>query len=710
MPAHPASSQKGTRRATVCPHDCPSTCALEVEITPKGELGRVYGRKDNAYTAGVICAKVARYAERLHHPDRLTHPLRRNGSKGSGAFTRISWEEALAEISERFLAAEQRYGAQTVWPYYFAGTMGLVQRDSINRLRHAKGYSGMYQTFCTNMAWTGYIAGTGRLAGPDPKEMALSDCVVIWGTNPVATQVNVMPHAIKARKTRGAKIVVIDVYDTPTAQQADMKLILRPGTDGALACAVMHILFRDGNADRSYMDKYADCPQELEAHLSSKTPEWAAQITDLSVEQIEEFAALVGTTQRTFFRLGYGFTRQRNGVINMHAASCIAVVGGHYQYKGGGAFHNNGAIYGLNTARVEARELADRSIRQLDMSQIGRVLTGDPAALHNGPPVTALLVQNSNPASVAPEQTLVQQGLAREDLFTVVHEHFLTETARFADIVLPATMFTEHDDIYKTGGAASLHFGPKLMQAPGEARENLWLLNELIRRLGGTDHKGHHMSAREHVEWMLENSGYGPLTELEKNGFVDCQPEFDRAHYLDGFGYRDKKFRFAPDWSKVPAPNAGPMGPWQHMPRLPDHWPVNEATSGDTPFKLVTAPARSFLNSSFNETQGSRKKEGRPCVLIPARDAQRLGIEEGDPVALSNHRGRVELHARIADTEQQPGILVSEGLWPNADFINGRGINTLTGADQTAPYGGAAFHDIAVRLEPLLNRTGTRTD
>ncbi|WP_068089465.1 molybdopterin-containing oxidoreductase family protein [Polycladidibacter stylochi] len=691
---------------TACPHDCPSTCALEVEITPQGRLGRVYGSKKNAYTAGVICAKVARYSERQHHPDRLLYPLKRTGAKGSGKFKRISWDEALEKITQKFLEAEQQHGPQAVWPYYFAGTMGLVQRDSINRLRHAKGYSGMYQTFCTNMAWTGYIAGTGKLAGPDPKEMAVSDCVVIWGTNPVATQVNVMTHAIKARKTRAAKIVVIDVYDTPTAQQADIKLILRPGTDGALACAVMHVLFRDGYADHAYMEKYADCPQELAEHLREKTPEWAAQITGLSVEQIEDFAALVGQNKRTFFRLGYGFTRQRNGVTNMHAASCIAVVGGHYQYEGGGAFHNNGAIYGLNTSRVEARELADRHSRQLDMSQIGRVLTGDDTALHDGPPVNALFIQNCNPASVAPEQTLVHQGLKREDLFTVVHEQFLTETARFADIVLPATMFTEHDDIYKAAGGHSILLGPKLMPAPGEARENLWVLNELIKRLNGTDHKGHHMSAREHVDWILQNSGHGTLAEMEEHGFKDCQPDFEQAHYLSGFGYRDKKFRFAPDWSKIPAPNAGPMGPWQQMPRLPDHWEVNEAVSEEVPFKLVTAPARSFLNSSFNETKGSRDKEGRPYVLINAEDAQQLGIEEEAPVALTNTRGRVELHAKIAKDigsgeGQQRGILISEGIWPNECFINGCGINTLTGADQTAPYGGAAFHDIAVRLEPI---------
>jgi Anaerobic dehydrogenases, typically selenocysteine-containing len=264
---------------TACPHDCPSTCSLDVEILGPGRIGRVRGAEDNTYTAGVICAKVARYAERVHHPERLLKPLVRGGAKGEGIWKEASWEAALDLVAEKLLKAEERYGAETVWPYYYAGTMGLVQRDSINRLRHAKKYSGFFGTICVNSAWTGYTMGTGDLRGPDPREMAKSDCVVIWGTNPVATQVNVMTHAMRARKERGAKIVVIDVYDNATMKQADLGLVLKPGTDGALACAVMHVLFRDGYADWPYLEKYTDDPRGLEAHLKTRTPDWAAAIT-----------------------------------------------------------------------------------------------------------------------------------------------------------------------------------------------------------------------------------------------------------------------------------------------------------------------------------------------------------------------------------------------------------------------------------------------
>src|SRR3990172_1218772 len=229
--------------ATACPHDCPSTCALEVELIDERTIGRVHGAKDNDYTAGVICAKVARYAEREHHAQRVLHPLRRVGAKGSGEFAPVSWDDALDLVAEQFLKAEQRHGTEAVWPYYYAGTMGLVMRDGIHRLRHAKKYSGFHSTICVNTAYSGFAAGTGKIAGPDPREMAKSDLVVIWGTNPVNTQVNVMTHATRARKERGAKIVAVDIYNNGTMDQADMALCLRPGTDRALPCPVIHVLF-----------------------------------------------------------------------------------------------------------------------------------------------------------------------------------------------------------------------------------------------------------------------------------------------------------------------------------------------------------------------------------------------------------------------------------------------------------------------------------
>ena len=294
----------------------------------------MHGAKDNDYTAGVICAKVARYAEREHHPDRLLHPLRRVGDKGAGEFQPdFLGRRARSSSPRNSSRPSARTAPKRVWPYYYAGTMGLVMRDGINRLRHAKKYSGFHSTICVNPAYAGFAAGVGRIAGADPREMAKSDLVVIWGTNAVNTQVNVMTHAVRARKERGAKIAAVDVYMNGTMEQADLPVLVKPGTDGALACAVMHCLFRDGKADWDYLDKYTDAPRELEAHLRTRDPAWASAITGTPVETIEEFARLIGERKRAFFRLGYGFSRSRNGPANMHAASCIPAVTGAWQLR-----------------------------------------------------------------------------------------------------------------------------------------------------------------------------------------------------------------------------------------------------------------------------------------------------------------------------------------------------------------------------------------
>lgn len=681
------SPAKPIIKRSACPHDCPSTCALEIEKLDQFRIGRVRGAEANTYTAGVICAKVARYAERAQHPDRLLQPMRRTGPKGSGQFTPISWDEALDRTAEAFLAAERKWGSETVWPYYYAGTMGLVQRDGIHRLRHAKRYSGFHSTICVTLAWSGYIAGTGALRGPDPREMAKSDCVVIWGTNAVHTQVNVMTHAIRARKERGAKIVVIDPYRNATAEQADMHLMLRPGTDGALACAVMHVLFRDSLADRDYLARYTDLPQELEQHLQSRSPAWAAAITGLSIAEIEAFAHLLGERKRHYLRLGYGFSRSRNGAANMHAAASIAAVSGAWALEGGGAFHNNGAIFHWDRSLIEGHDLRDPSIRMLDQSRIGPILVGEAEALKNGPPVTALLIQNTNPMDVAPELAKVHQGFARDDLFTCVHEQFMTNTAKMADIVLPATMFTEHDDIYQAGGQQHILLGPKIVDAPGEARENHAVICALAKRLGA-EHRGFNMSAREIADWTLKASGWSDVDTLEREFWIDCQPDFRASHFLDGFGHPDGKFRFAPDWAA--------MGPDGHkLPRLPDHAELIQAATAEMPFRMVTAPARNFLNSTFTETPTSLKREQRPSVMLHPEDAARLGVAASDVVRIGNAQGDLAIHVRLFDGVL-PGVVIVEGIWPNHSFIEGIGINLLIGADPAPPNGGAAFHDTAV--------------
>ncbi|MGE3146331.1 MAG: molybdopterin-dependent oxidoreductase [Pseudorhodoplanes sp.] len=676
---------------SACPHDCPSTCALDIELLDTHTIGRVHGAGDNGYTAGVVCAKVARYAERVHHPERLLQPLRRTGPKGSGQFAPVSWDDALDITAEALLKAERQFGAQAVWPYFYAGTMGLVMRDGINRLRHAKKYSGFHSTICVNPAYSGFAAGTGRISGSDPREMAKSDLVVIWGTNPVNTQVNVMTHAIRARKERGAKIVAVDVYMNGTMQQADLAVMVKPGTDGALACAVMHCLFRDGKADWDYLERYTDAPRELQAHLHTRDPAWAAAITGCPVETIEEFARLVGATKRAFFRLGYGFSRSRNGAANMHAASCIPAVTGAWRHEGGGAFHNNAAIYHWNKGLIEGLDAVDKSVRMLDQSRIGPILCGETAALQGGPPVTALFIQNTNPVSVAPEQELVKRGFARDDLFVCVHEQFMTETALMADVVLPATMFVEHDDIYQGGGHQYIQLGLKLIEPPGECRDNHDVICALAGRVGA-QHPGFAMSAREIIDWTLQKSGWGTLAELQAVRWIDCQPPFEEAHFLNGFNWPDKKFRFKPDWPNVPFRSPWLAGPVADMPALPDHWRAIEEADAAHPFRLATSPARNFLNSTFAKMPTSLRNEKRPSLMLHPDDAAPLSIADGDRVVIGNARGEVRLHAHLTDGVCR-GVVIAESIWPNAAHEDGKGINTVTGADPIAPYGGAAFHD-----------------
>ena len=674
-------------RSSVCPHDCPSTCALEVEVIDGARIGAVRGARANTYTDGVICSKVARYAERIHHADRLTQPLLRTGPKGSGQFRKIGWDEALDRVAEAFTQAAARHGATAVWPYYFAGTMGLVQRDGINRLRHAMGYSRQSNTICSMVCEVGWMAGVGRFTGPDPREMAKADLIVVWGTNPVNTQVNVMTHITRAKKDRGAKVVVIDPYRTGTAQTADMHIALRPGSDGALACAAMHIAFRDGYADRAFMAEYADQPEALEAHLASRGPEWASAITGLPVSEIEAFARLYCTTERAYIRVGYGFSRMRNGATNLHAVTCLPTVTGKWRHEGGGAFWNNRGIYHWDKTLIEGLDACDKSIRVMDMSRIGAALTGDRRELGDGPQVHALIVQNTNPVTVAPDSNKVRRGFRRDDLFVAVHEQFMTETAAMADLVLPATMFMEHDDIYQAGGHSHIQIGPKLIEPPGECRSNHEVHQGLAHRLGA-QHRGFEMTAMEIIDATLLASGWPDAKTVLERRWIDAQPNFEDSHFLTGFGHPDRKFHFAANWSLI--------GPNFHgMPSLPDHMAIIDESTRDRPFRLVAAPARQFLNTSFSELASSRRREGRPTALIHPDDAGRLGIVEGGKVRLGNALGEVVVHARLFDG-LQPGVVVVESIWPHAEFAGGMGINALVSDDPAPPLGGAVFHDTAV--------------
>lgn len=685
------------RKRSVCPHDCPSTCSLDVEVLDERTIGKVYGTKSHSYTAGVICAKVARYSERVHHPDRLMHPLKRVGKRGVGPseYERIGWDEALDTIAEQFKGIIAEFGAEAIWPYHYAGTMGYVQRDGLDRLRHCLGTSRQHSTFCVTLADSGWKAGTGSKRGSDARLMHKSELVIVWGGNPVSTQVNVMHHLAQARRESNAKLVVIDPYKTKTADKADLHLMLKPGTDGALACAVIHVLLAEGLADVEYLEKYTDFTDTTEQHFAVLTPAWAAVITGLSEEDIIAFARLYGSTKKSFMRLGYGFSRSRNGAANMHAASCLPAITGAWQEEGGGALYSQSELYGLDKTLISALDVPHAHNRLFDQSRLGPILSGNVDDLQGGPPVKALFIQNTNPAVVAPDTNSVLRGLARDDLFTVVHEQFMTDTANYADIVLPATMFLEHDDIYTASGHTHVQLGAKLIETPGECRSNHEVMVALFEKLG-LSHPANALTERELIDATLLATNLPGITELEKTGSIDCAHDFEVANFSTGFETPDKRFHFSPDWSLQGPNSAG-------MPTLPGHWDVIDRAREACPMRLVTAPARQFLNTSFTETPTSVRMEQQPYALIHPDDLARYELTAGELIVLGNELGEVSIEAKLFEGVQ-PGTVVVESLWPNHFFVDGVGINALTSAEAGKPNGGAVFHDTAVWVRSRVVR------
>jgi anaerobic selenocysteine-containing dehydrogenase len=683
-----------TLAKSACPHDCPSACSLEVPVLVNGRIGRITGARDNSYTLGVVCAKVARYRERLEHPDRLLRPLRRKGPKGAGEFQPIDWDDALDEIAERFTRIAQRSGSEAIWPYHSGGNMGVLQRYGLDRLRNAMCYSRQQTTICVTPAESGWLAGVGKLLGPDPREMADADLIVVWGANPVSTQVNVMTHVARARKARGTKLAVVDVYRTPTIEQADRALVLRPGTDAALALAVMNVLLSEGMADRAYLARFTDFDTEVEKHIRARTPQWAAQITGLGAEEIVDFARLYGKTKKSFIRAGFGFTRARNGPCAMHAVSCLPAMTGAWAEQGGGAFFltYDRSFWGIDTTLLHGLDVLDTSVRILDQSRIGAVLVGEADALRGGPPVEAMLIQNANSATVAPDTSKVLRGLGRDNLFLAVQEQFMTPTARFADILLPATMFVEHEDLYYGLGHTHLTYGPKLIEPRGQTRSNSFLVREVGRRLGSR-HRSFTMTDAELLDDALQRGGLPPLAEVAKIGWIDRALPFERAHFLDGFPQPDGKFHFKPDWKRIGPAHA-------RMPAIADWSQDYEQSDAEHPYKLVCPPARNFLNSTFSETPTSMAKEGGPVLRMHPDAAHKLGIRAGVRVRIGNRRGSVVLKSAL-DAGQHKATLIVEGIWPASAFEEKRAINTLIGDDPVPPNGGAAFHDTAVWLRPI---------
>ncbi|HEX3177669.1 MAG TPA: molybdopterin oxidoreductase family protein [Methylomirabilota bacterium] len=674
---------------SVCPHDCPSCCSLDVTVTD-GRIAAVTGTAGHPFTQGVICGKVREYAERVHSPLRVLTPLRRSGPKGAGRFVPVTWEAAVADIAARWRAIVAEHGGEAILPYSYAGSMGQVQFWAGHPLFHALGASRLDRTICVTTAYAGWRATVGQVTGNDSEQMVGADLVVLWGVNAAYSTINVMT-LVKQARARGAYVVVIDPYRTATALQADEHLMVRPGTDGALALAVMHVLVTEGLIDRDYVERATLGFADLAEHVKGYAPEQVAGVTGLPAETIVRFARRYGGTRAAFIRVGIGLSRHDNGGMTCRTVACLPALTGAYAHPHGGALLSSGGAFELDLTAFERPDLMPAPTRVINMIKLGRALTD--AAL--APPVKALYVYSSNPAAVCPQQELVLRGLAREDLFTVVHEQVLTDTTHYADYVLPATTSMEHLDVYRSFGQFYLQLAEPVIAPVGEARSNWDVCGALAKALDLTQAATHYARGPEAaVRTALANGGPSvrPVTWERLRAEKSVRLALPRPYlpFANGAPTPSGKVEF------VSADLAR-----QGLPALPTWTPLAEGPQrGDVaryPLQCIVPPNRFFLNSSFSQSERLRRRQGTPTVMLAADDAAARGIADGDTVAVESARGAARFTARVTDATR-PGVVVVEGIWWHRFHPGGRGVNVLTD-DRTADMGGGpTFHSNLVEV------------
>ena len=685
------ASMRETRHS-VCPHDCPSQCALSVTVEA-GRVTAVAGDSTHPFTRGVVCGKVHDYAERLYAPTRVLTPLRRVGAKGEGRFERVSWDAAIEEIAHRWRRVIAQWGGEAILPFSYAGTLGLVQYWAGHPLFHALGASQLDRTICISTAYTGWMATVGTVAGNDSEQMVDSDLVVLWGINASYSHINLMSLVKKARQ-RGAFIVGIDPYRTPTAKFADLHLQPRPGTDGALALGMMHVLIGEGLLDHEYIQRATVGFGPLAHHVKQYDPERVAAITGIRADSIVSFARRYGATRASFLRVGIGLSRHDNGGSTCRAIACLPALTGAYAHPAGGALLSSSRSFGLDLAALERRDLMPTPApRTVNMIKLGRVLTGT----NLNPPVKALYVYNSNPASIVPNQELVVAGLAREDLFTVVHEQHLTDTTDYADIVLPATTSMEHMDLYKSFGHLYVQLADPVIEPAGESRSNWQVVQLLARAMGLTDPhfaKDEPTLMREALgsnDPSLAGVSYERLRTERSVRLGVGRPYLPFAH---GAPTPSGKIEF------VSSAFAG-----AGLPSLPTWTPLvegpeNEAVSRRYPLQCIVPPNRFFLNSSFSQSEMLRRRQHGPSVFLHPEDARERGIVEGDSVEVRSARGAACFTATVTE-DTRPGVAVIEGIWWSKHQAGARGVNVITDDREADVGGGPALHSNLVQVARL---------
>ena len=651
----------------------------------KGRAVQFRGDPAHAVTRGFLCGKVNQYEQVVYSADRVLYPLRRTGPKGSGAFARISWPEALTLAATRMREVRQDPGPESLALYYYGGAMGSVNRHAPEALFNRLGATELVQNICYFGADAGYEAATGGGYGVDPEDAVHSDFLVVWGCNVMSTQVHLVPFLDQARKA-GAELWTIDPYRNRTAAKSDQWVAVRPGTDTALALGLLHILERDDRVDRDFIARRTTGYDRLrEEVLPEYSPLRTAQCTGVSEEVLQELADKLATARAPFFKVGIGLGRNSHGAAGVRAICLLAGALGAYETLGGGVQYDTGCEFRFNLDPVRRPDWRSGAARRMLMTELGPALTE-----WNDPPIRFLYVHGSNPAATAPLQNRVLEGLARDDLFTVVHERFLTDTARYADIVLPAVTFAESGDLFKAYGHLYAQFSRPALEPLGECRTNLATIQALGRELGETD-PWFDKSAESLAVAVLDASTHANVAGLDRVRLLSGEPvrlnvPQRRGGFHETFATPSGKLEF---YSETLAEKG--------MPAMPEYrGDVFNEDPERYPLRLITPPAHSFLNSSFGELESSRRREKRsPQLLVHPADAG--DVQTGDLVELFNEHGAVHLTARVGE-ETQPGVVVAEGTWWPAHTLRGRGINALTSARLTDMGEGSTFHDNRVGM------------
>jgi len=662
-------------KRSVCPYDCPDTCGLLIEVVNKKVI-KVKGDPDHPYTRGTLCPKMVHYEKTVYSPERLTRPLLQKGPKGSDNFEPITWDEAIQIINERWQHIISEYGAEAILPYSYAGTMGIVQRNCGEAFFNRLGASRLERTICASAKGYGWAAVMGSTLAPHPDQVLHSDLIILWGTNAMATNIHFLQN-VRVAKKKGAKVWLIETYETPTAKVSDRVMLVKPGSDGALALGMMHVIVRDGLIDEQFINEHVQGFTEFQERLEEYTPEKVSELTGLKSSLIEEMAHLYAKSKAPFISLGSGLSRYCNGAMTVRSITCLPALVGAWAKPGGGLLANLSTSSALDTRKVTREDFSKETTRKINMNQLGDALNKTVA-----PPVMSLYVYQSNPVAVTPDQNMVIKGLMRKDLFTVVHERFMTDTAIYADLILPATTSLEQPDIYRSYGHYCVQKADAVIEALGEAKSN-WEVFALLAQAQNFDEPYFNQTAGDMIKQLLESpTPWLAQVDLEKlsAGYpVELPlPENYKTKFKTPSGkiviFNNKEEEPLPKYLKPHGDNA-------------QYWFVN-------------SPSIYSLNSSFNEQKELVEKKENMYLLMHPEDAGVKGFSDGEKVSAFNERGKVAFILKI--TPQVPaGIVVSEGVFWLRDCPGDRSVNALTSQRLTDQAQGSTFYDTKVDVESL---------